>query len=151
MTTISESALWIGCFCRIRLSDPITQSAARTKNTISCGLIGYFINASLTNQFEFLTSQWNQLATFVKSATDPNGTCAGNAVFNISGQDVFLGVNDPSSSSLTLAACGANGAANTTVTGFPRLVTTRGGAYVFLPSITGLRYLAALGGTAPAS
>ena len=113
------------------------------------GLIGYFINASLTNQFEFLTNQWNQVATFVKSATDPNGTCAGNAVFNVSGQDVFLGVNDPSSSSLTLAACGANGSANTTVKGFSRLVTTRGGAYVFLPSITGLRYLAEL--TAPAS
>lgn len=114
------------------------------------GLIGYFINASITNQFEFLTSQWNLLASFVKSATDPSGACAGNAVFNVSGEDVFLGINDPSSSSFTLAACGANGTANTTVTGFPRLVTTRGGAYVFLPSITGLRYLAGLG-TAPAS
>src|SRR6185295_6745986 len=70
------------------------------------GLIGYFINASLTNQFEFLTSQWDQGATFVKSATDPTGTCGGNAVFNISGQDVFLGINDPSSSSFTLAGCG---------------------------------------------
>ena len=28
--------------------------------------------------------------------------------------------------------------------GFPRLVTTRGGAYCFLPSVTALRYLAAL-------
>lgn len=64
---------------------------------------------------------------------------------HVSGQDVFLGVNDPSSSSLTLAARGANGAANTTVEGFPRRVTTRGGAYVFLPSITGLRYLSRLG------
>lgn len=115
------------------------------------GLIGYFINASITNQFEFLTSQWNMLASFVKAAAGNNPSCAGNAVYNISGEDVFLGVNDPSSSSFTLAACGANGAANTTVTGFPRLVTTRGGAYVFLPSITGLRYLAGLGGTAPAS
>jgi hypothetical protein len=110
-------------------------------DAIPRGLIGYFINASLTNQFEFLTSQWNQLATFVKSAPGNDPSCAGNAVFNVSGEDLFLGVNDPASSSFTLAACGANGARNKAVTGFRRLVTTRGGAYVFLPSITGLRYL----------
>jgi len=120
---------------------------AKQPDNAKRGLIGYFINASITNQFEFLTSQWNQLATFVKSAPGPDPSCAGNAVFNISGQDVFLGVNDPASSSLTVAGCGANGAGNKAVTGFSRLVTTRGGAYVFLPSITGLRYLAALGTT----
>jgi deferrochelatase/peroxidase EfeB len=108
------------------------------------GLIGYFINASIFNQFEFLQSQWIRLATFVKSANDPNGPNDGNAVFNISGEDVFLGVNDPSSSSFTLAAIGAKGANNTTITGFDRMITTRGGAYVFFPSITGLRYLATL-------
>lgn len=65
-------------------------------------------------------------------------------VFNISGEDVFLGVNDPSDSSFTLAKPGAKGKNNTNVTGFQRLITTRGGAYCFLPSISGLRYLAAL-------
>jgi deferrochelatase/peroxidase EfeB len=108
------------------------------------GLIGYFINGSLTNQFEFLEGQWNLTSMFVKSATGPGGPDAGNAVFNISGEDVFLGVNDPSDSSFTLAALGAKGKNNTSVTGFPRLITTRGGVYCFLPSITGLRYLAAL-------
>ncbi len=108
------------------------------------GLIGYFINGSLTNQFEFLQGQWDLTSTFVKSATGPGGSEAGNAVFNISGEDVFLGVNDPSQSSFTLAAPGAKGKNNTTITGFPRLITTRGGAYCFFPSITGLRYLAAL-------
>jgi Dyp-type peroxidase family len=110
------------------------------------GLIGYFINASLTNQFEFLTSQWDQASAFVKSATDPTGTCGGNAVLNISGQDVFLGINDPSTSSFTLAACGG-GTSNKVLQGFSRFVITRGGAYVFLPSITGLRYLAGLAGS----
>lgn len=108
------------------------------------GLIGYFINASLSNQFEFLTGQWNLGSTFVKSASGPGGSSAGNAVFNISGEDLFLGVNDPSSSSFTLAASGAKGRNNTVLTGFPRLITTRGGAYCFLPSVTGLRYLARL-------
>jgi Dyp-type peroxidase family len=113
------------------------------------GLIGYFINASIFNQFEFLTGQWNLLSTFVKSAKAPCGSGTGNAVFNISGEDVFLGVNDPSPSSpnpssFTLPACGASSSANKTLTGFSRLITTRGGAYCFLPSITGLRYLAQL-------
>jgi Dyp-type peroxidase family len=108
------------------------------------GLIGYFINASLSNQFEFLTSQWNLGSAFVKSASGPGGSSAGNAVFNLSGQDVFLGVNDPAASSFTLAALGAKGKNNTVLTGFSRLITTRGGAYCFLPSITGLRYLARL-------
>ena len=113
------------------------------------GLIGYFINASLANQFEFLTTQWSLASTFVKSATGPGGSAAGNAVFNISGQDFYQGVNDPATSSFTLAALGEKGKNNTRLTGFPRLVITRGGAYCFLPSIKGLRYLAALPAAAP--
>jgi hypothetical protein len=106
------------------------------------GLVGYFINGSISNQFVFLQGQWNMTDTFVKSATGPGGSADGNAVFNISGEDVFLGVNDPASSSFTLAALGANGKNNKHVTGFSRMIVTRGSAYVFLPSITGLRYLA---------
>lgn len=106
------------------------------------GLIGYFINASILNQFEFLTSQWNLASDFVQSATAPGDPSAGNAFFNISGEDIFLGVNDPSNSSFTLAAVGAKGKNNKFIKGFSRMVHTRGGAYVFLPSITGLRYLA---------
>jgi deferrochelatase/peroxidase EfeB len=110
------------------------------------GLIGYFINASLTNQFEFLSGQWNLLSSFVKAASGPGGANAGNAVFNISGEDVFLGENDPGSSSFTLAALGAKGKNNTVLKGFSRLIITRGGAYCFFPSLRGLRYLAALPG-----
>ena len=108
------------------------------------GLIGHFINGSITNQFEFLMGQWNNSPDFVKSVASPDPLCPGNAFFNISGDDIFLGVNDPASSSFTLAACGNKGANNTKVTGFRRLITTRGGAYCFLPSIAGLRHLAAL-------
>ena len=108
------------------------------------GLIGYFINASISNQFEFLTSQWNDLPSFVKSASGPGGSSSGNAVYNISGEDVFLGVNDPSTSSYTLPGAGAKGTGNKTLTGFSRTVTTRGGAYCFFPSIAGLRFLAGL-------
>ena len=108
------------------------------------GLIGHFINGSITNQFEFLMGQWDNSPDFVKSATGVDAGCLGNAVFNISGSDVFLGVNDPSSSSFTLPACGKGGKENVTIKGFDRLIVTRGGAYCFLPSITGLKYLASL-------
>jgi deferrochelatase/peroxidase EfeB len=108
------------------------------------GLVGYFINGSIKNQFEFLQSQWDMSSTFVVSATGPGGPSDGNAVFGISGEDVFLGVNDPSDSSFTLPVLGNEGDDNVNVTGWSQMVTTVGGAYVFLPSVTGLRYLAAL-------
>jgi deferrochelatase/peroxidase EfeB len=113
------------------------------------GLIGYFINASVFNQFQFIQGQWALTATFVKSAKSPGGQPAGNAVNNISGQDVFLGDDDASDSSFTLPV----EPKNQVITGFPRLIDTRGGAYVFFPSITGLNYLATLPAStaAPAS
>jgi deferrochelatase/peroxidase EfeB len=104
------------------------------------GLIGYFINASIFNQFQFIQGQWALTDSFIKSAKAPGGQPPGNAVNNISGEDVFLGVNDPASSSFTLPA----EPKNAVVTGFSQTITTRGGAYVFFPSITGLRYLATL-------
>jgi hypothetical protein len=45
---------------------------------------------------------------------------------------------------LTLAAAGANGKNNTTLTGFSRMVTTVGSVYCFFPSIAGLTYLSKL-------
>lgn len=113
------------------------------------GLIGYFINASVFNQFQFIQGQWALTATFVKSAKSPGGQPPGNAVNNISGEDVFLGVNDPASSSFTLP----EEPSNQKVTGFSRMIITRGGAYVFFPSITGLNYLSTLPAStaAPAS
>ncbi len=107
------------------------------------GLIGYFINGSFKYQFEFLQSQWDQTCLFVSSATDPNGL-KGNAVHDISGEDIFLGRNKPADSSFTLSSKGAQEVINTTLKGWSRMVTTKGGAYVFLPSIKGLRYLATL-------
>jgi hypothetical protein len=105
------------------------------------GLIGFFINASIHNQFQFIQGQWVLTDTFVKSATAPKGGPPGNAVLNISGKDVFLG-NDPASrNSFTLTA---ETGSNKKITGFSQMITTRGGAYVFFPSITGLNYLSTL-------
>lgn len=104
---------------------------------IERGLIGMFINVDIANQFEFLTSQWDNTSDFVKSVRGPGGV---NPVNNISGQDIFLGVDDASASSFTLST--AQG--NQNITGFGRFVITRGGAYCYLPSITAMKYLASL-------
>ncbi len=108
------------------------------------GLVGWFINVDLDNQFEFLMKNWINDPGFVKSVAGPNRT---NPFFNISGQDVILGTNVPTSSTsftVSFAPTATTPAVNKTVTGFTPFVTTRGGAYCYLPSITALRYLVAV-------
>ena len=109
------------------------------------GLIGFFINADLANQFEFLMSTWMNGATFVKSVRGPDGA---NPVKNISGDDVLGGRNDPKTSTFTIPSPPSPGepATNRQLTGFSRFITTRGGAYCYLPSITAIRHLARLPG-----
>jgi Dyp-type peroxidase family len=108
------------------------------------GLVGWFINVDLANQFEFLMENWINDPDFVKSVAGPGRT---NPVFNISGQDVVLGVNEPPSATsftVSFAPTAHTPAVNKTVTGFTPFVTTRGGAYCYLPSMTALRYLVGL-------
>lgn len=105
------------------------------------GLVGFFINADLANQFEFIMNSWVNGSAFVKSVRGPDGA---NPVRNISGDDVLGGINDPASSSFTVSSppSATAPATNQRLTGFSRYIVTRGGAYCYLPSITALRYLA---------
>ena len=110
------------------------------------GLVGWFINVDLANQFEFVMENWVNTSTFVMSVRDPKNPGV-NPVFNISGQDVLLGVNEPAATTsftVSFPATATTPATNKKVTGFGPFVTTRGGAYCYLPSITALRYLADL-------
>ena len=92
---------------------------------IERGLIGYFINADFANQFQFLMSQWMNTDNFVGGM--------------ISGVDPLIGANSPSSSVFTIPTSPTS---SVKVSGFERFVITRGSAYCFLPSMTGLRYIA---------
>jgi deferrochelatase/peroxidase EfeB len=116
---------------------------------VTRGLVGWFINADISNQFEFLMGQWVNSSTFVRSVSGPNGA---NPVNNISGQDVILGVNDPATSSFTLSdpPVGTDKPVNQKLTGFDPFVTTRGGAYCYLPSISALRFICTPASTSPA-
>jgi hypothetical protein len=101
---------------------------ANPNDGIERGLIGYFINGDLATQFEFLMSQWMNLDGFTSNQP-------------ITGADAILGDNDPSSSKFTIAT---STTASTAVTGFSRFVVTRGSAYVFLPGIAAMQYIAGL-------
>jgi deferrochelatase/peroxidase EfeB len=95
---------------------------------IERGLIGYFINADFANQFQFLMSQWMNTSNFVGGM--------------ISGADPIVGANSQSSSDFALPTSPTG---SVKVSGFERFVVTRGSAYCFLPSVTGLRYIASIG------
>ena len=104
---------------------------AQPNDGIERGLIGYFINADFANQFQFLMSQWLNEDNFVGGM--------------ISGLDPLVGANSDSSSEFTLPTSATS---SVKVSGFERFVITRGSAYCFLPSVTGLRYIASIGESA---
>ncbi len=87
------------------------------------GMLGLFIGVSLRDQFEFVMGQWANDGTFAPGLGRT--------------QDPFLGAGG----ALPLATPGGG---RTELTDLPRLVTTRGGAYCFVPSTTAIGYLAAL-------
>jgi hypothetical protein len=95
---------------------------------IERGLVGFFINSDFANQFQLLMSHWLNTSNFVGGM--------------ITGLDPVMGDNDPATSLFTLPT-----SATTSVKagGFERFVVTRGSAYCFFPSITGLRFIAANG------
>lgn len=99
---------------------------ARPDDGIERGLLGLFIGASLKDQFEFLMADWANKGAF---APGLRGT-----------RDPVLGDNSGEGATFLLPHEGKTIALD----GLSRFVSTRGGAYAFLPSISALRYLAAL-------
>jgi Dyp-type peroxidase family len=90
------------------------------------GLLGMFIGVSLRDQFEFLMAHWANDGLFAPGL--------GRS------KDPILGANDDGAGTFPIPGPGGP----TVLTDIPRLVTTRGGAYCFLPSLTAIRYLAAM-------
>ena len=88
------------------------------------GLVGLFICASLENQYEYIMGRWLN-----------GGAFTGGGLADT--KDPLIGANDPAASRFVMP-----GARRMEVKGFPRFVITRGCAYLFLPSMTALRYLA---------
>jgi len=85
------------------------------------GMLGLFIGASLGDQFEFLMRQWAGDGRFagLRAETDPILAGPGTGSFTVQHPDGPVVLD-----------------------GLARFVTTRGGAYLFLPAPSGLRHLA---------
>jgi hypothetical protein len=89
--------------------------------------LGIFIVVSLKDQFEFLMSEWVNGSLF---APGLGGT-----------KDPILGDNSNNSGRFVIPVAGAK---PIVITGFSRLVQTRGAAYAFLPSLTAVQFIAAI-------
>jgi deferrochelatase/peroxidase EfeB len=88
------------------------------------GLLGNFIGASLGAQFEAMSCDWLNLGLQDPRITGSN--------------DPVVGANDLGSGWFDLPL---KSGATIRLNGLPRFVTTRGGAYVFLPSLEAIRFL----------
>jgi deferrochelatase/peroxidase EfeB len=91
------------------------------------GLLGNFIGANLGAQFEAVMCDWLNLGLQDPDITGSN--------------DPLIGANTQETSWFDLSL--KNGGA-IRLRGFPRFVTTRGGAYTFLPSLLAIQYLSGL-------
>ncbi len=92
---------------------------------IKRGLLGMFICTRLDLQFEFIMEEWVNKSEF-------SGFLSNNS------KDPLLGNNSPESSEFDMP----DEKTPLKISGFQRFIKTRGGAYCFLPSITGLKYIA---------
>lgn len=99
---------------------------AHPDDGIDRGLLGLFIGVSIKDQFEFLMADWANKGTF---APGLGGT-----------RDPIIGDNSDPDSKFCIPVQGQK----PIQLSLERLVTTRGGAYCFLPSATALRYISAL-------
>jgi len=99
---------------------------------IERGLLGYFINSSIENQYEFVLGHWVNDSEF-----------AGTVRLNPKSKDPMIGTQDPTESIFVIPQ--ANGAPPIKVTGFSTFITTKAAAYCFLPSITAIKFIAQLG------
>ena len=106
------------------LYDPALSDTSSSSSTVERGLLGSFICANLAVQFESIQYDWMNLGLLDPRITGTN--------------DVLVGNNDENFSCFSLPV------ANTTIElrGFSRFTETRGGAYLFIPSLSALRHLA---------
>ncbi len=98
---------------------------------IERGLLGYFINATIENQYEFVLHNWVNDSEF-----------AGAVRLNPKSKDPIVGTQDPAESIFVIPQ--ANGAPPIEITGFSSFLRTKATAYCFLPSITAVKFISGL-------
>ncbi|MBB5328531.1 Dyp-type peroxidase [Tunturiibacter gelidoferens] len=98
---------------------------------IKRGLLGYFINSNIENQYEFVLGEWVNKAEF-----------AGSVRLNPKSKDPMVGTQDPEESIFVIPQ--KNGLPPIKVTGLSTFVSTKAAAYCFLPSVTALKFISSL-------
>ena len=98
---------------------------------IERGLLGYFINANIENQYEFVLGHWVNDSEF-----------AGAFRLDPKSKDPIIGNQDPAESIFVIPR--RNGAPSINITGFSSFITTKAAAYCFLPSVTAIKFIANL-------
>jgi deferrochelatase/peroxidase EfeB len=109
-----------------------TYDPKQPYDDIERGLLGYFINTSIENQYEFVLSQWVNGSEFV-----------GAVRLNPKSKDPVIGTQNPTESVFVIPQ--PNGGPPIKITGFSSFTTTKAAAYCFLPSMTALKFMANLG------
>jgi deferrochelatase/peroxidase EfeB len=105
---------------------------SQPSDAIERGLLGYFINSSIENQYEFVLGHWVNDSEF-----------AGAVRLHPKSKDPMIGTQDPAESIFVMPQ--ANGAPPIKIMGFSSFTTTKAAAYCFLPSITAIKFIANLG------
>jgi deferrochelatase/peroxidase EfeB len=98
---------------------------------IKRGLLGYFINSNIENQYEFVLRHWVNDSEF-----------AGAVRLNPKAKDPMIGTQNPNESIFVIPQ--ANGAPPIKITGLLTFVTTKAAAYCFLPSVTAIKFISNL-------
>jgi len=101
-------------------NDELTKDTER-------GLLGNFIGASLGAQFEAMACDWVNVGLLDPRLSGSNDPLIGTNAVETGWFDLLL-----------------KSGATIRLRGLPRFVTTRGGAYTFLPSVSAIRYLGGL-------
>jgi deferrochelatase/peroxidase EfeB len=108
-----------------------TYDPSRPYDGIERGLLGYFINSNIENQYEFVLGHWVNDSEF-----------AGAVRLHPKSKDPMIGTQDPAESIFVIPR--ANGGPPIKITGFSSFITTKAAAYCFLPSITAIKFIANL-------
>ena len=106
-----------------RVCSPVAKARPEPER----GLLGNFIGASLGAQFEAMSCDWLNLGLQDPRITGSN--------------DPITGTNGPGTSWFDLPL---KSGSTIRLRGLPEFVSTRGGAYTFLPSLSAISYLGSL-------
>ena len=93
-------------------------------------MLFYFINSNIENQYEFVLRRWVNDSEF-----------AGAVRLHPKSKDPLIGTQNPKESIFVIPQANV---APIEVTSFLSFITTKASAYVFLPSITAIKFISNL-------